>query len=96
LTGWRDDGHGADEVELWVVGYPGSDDSIPAFANGSEAPCLPDEGYAVYFSFDAGKDDLYVVDQSGNLVFYSDLGVKPLYSAANRDEVDTVVRGLLP
>lgn len=78
-----------------MVGYPGYESYIASFAGSSDAPCMLDDGYGVLFGYHAGKDDLFVIDQSGQVFYYLDVGERPLSTGANRTELDGVVRGLL-
>ena len=94
---WRNDGIDVSKLEVWVIGYPGTGSDAASFGANSQSSCFAEEtgGGTVWQSFNANKDDLFVVDQSGNIVQMLPIALQPLSTQANREQLDQWVRALV-
>jgi len=98
LTDWRTDGLGLDVLQVWLVGFPGTQHLAAGFCSGTDASCFVDghvSGDSAIAVFNSKKDDLFVLDDANATHHYVSLAVAPLTVAANRTALDTTVRGLL-
>jgi hypothetical protein len=57
--------------------------------------CMVDDNGAVNSAYGATKDDLWVIDKTGNVVFYSNAGVHLFSNEPYRTQIDTAVRAAL-
>ena len=97
VQGWRNDGYTRDQVEVWTVGYPGSEAWVDSFAgSATESLFVDSASMTAYSAFNATKDDLIIIDRQGSVAHDVSLASMPLTSPTNRDQIDAWVRALLP
>ena len=94
LQEWRSGGHGHDTLELWVVGYPTTQEALENFAGGSEAACFMD-GAGVFTAWGATNEDIFVLDAGGCIAYETSATTCRLSTEACRSALDEAVRGLL-
>lgn len=95
LTGWRNDGLGRDQVELWVVGFESDQITVAGLAGNSEAACAIDSDERIFRALSANKDELFVIDAEHRVVSWFDLAQTALEEGDRRQQVDAAVRGAL-
>ena len=95
VDGWRGDGFGPDQLQVWTVGWPGQEDLVEGFAAGSTAPCLVDSDADFIFAYDVDKDDLWVVDETGTVTFSMNLIAQPITTSTYANLLDSAVRAAL-
>ncbi len=86
-------------LELWSVGYSGTESYLEDYVQTSTASCFVDDynpEKSAFFAFDAQKDDLFLVNPSGNIEHKTDLSNYPLDEGNNRSELESKIRSLLP
>jgi hypothetical protein len=49
----------------------------------------------VYWAYDPNKDDVFVIDKAGDVVFFTNAASRSLYSEPYRSELDSAVRAAL-
>lgn len=85
-------------MEVWTVGYYASVGHASVFGEGYDAACLGDYAAAdqsAYEAFDAGVDDVFIIDRQGQVQFLVTLAVMDLNESKHRSTVDGWVRHLL-
>lgn len=96
LAAWRTD-FGNEAIELWSVGLSSNETDINAYADyptpDSTSACL--SSTAFYFTYHPSKDDLWVVDKTGNVSFSMNLIAQPITSSTYRTLLDSAVRAAL-
>jgi len=98
LAEWRADGFGHDELELWVMGYAGSEEHVEELEAGSDASIFADstlDAENAMLLYDAHVNDLFLVDRQGRLAGQTNASVDPLGVEENRSALDEWVRLLL-
>lgn len=98
LERWRSDGYDWSQVEVWGVGYPGSEGLVGYYAGTSTEACFVDSDVpadSAWTAFGALQDDLIIIDQQGYVQHHVNLHSMSLLVQANRDVVDGWVRALL-
>ena len=98
LGEWRNDGFDRDDVEIWAVGYTGTESYVPMFAQASEGACFADTAdplASAWTVFGAAQDDLFIIDRHGFVRYKLTTHSLRINVPAHRALLDAWVRGLL-
>ena len=85
-------------MEVWGVGYPGSEPLVTFYAGTSTESCFADSAEpteSAWAAFGAAQDDLVIIDKQGYVQHHVNLHAMSLLTQANRVTVDGWVRALL-
>jgi hypothetical protein len=93
---WRADGFDHEDLETWAIGFPGQEGLVDDFASDLDAALFVDsEEDAVFTSWQATSNDLFVIDRDGIVVERVDVAYNSLSERSNREHLDRLVRRLL-
>jgi hypothetical protein len=96
IAAYRDQGYDRVELEMWSFGFPGTADSVGAYAGTSTESCFEASTDLVFdptYSWD--KDDLWLVDRDGLALYWANLNDVPLDVPANYDWINQAIAARL-
>lgn len=98
LSDWRAEGFTSDDVQVWAIGWAGQGAMAGTFAHGATSPLMADSSSGpdgVYAAWEAGIDDLFLLDREGWVRFRANLVSMDLGDKKHRRALDSWVHELL-
>lgn len=91
-------GYERSDIELWGVGFPGTEMYATWFADGSTASCFADSNVidqSAYYAFEAQVDEVFIIDRDKRIRHRFSVVQMPLGTEDNSARVDEWTRELL-
>ena len=95
LVGWREAGWGVDDLEMWLVGYPGQEAAVAGLAVPADTSVFVPPSTEIWLAWGANQNDVFVVDREGLVAGVVNLGMYPLTDEEHKAMLDSLVLGVL-
>ncbi|MDY0002379.1 MAG: hypothetical protein RBU30_13880 [Polyangia bacterium] len=98
MSGWRSEGLGEADLQIWAIGWAGQGFYASQFAQGAVSPLLADSSSGpdgVFAAWGASVDDLFLLDRDGLVRYQANLISMDLGESRNRRALNDWVTALV-